>query len=121
MKVLNILIVLSALLFSSESNGQSGDIDSLKAKILKMDLAINNMHNNMVKSHKEFKIGVWNLVAGTVLTIIGATQDAPEGDYSPLLALGGTISLGGTILIIDSHKYFGYGGRKGKKKKSGGR
>lgn len=116
--IYSLLILLIASAFNKELHAQTNDLDSLKEKILRMDVAINNMHNNMVKSHREFKPGVWMMILGSVISTIGlANNDTPNSVTNPLIYLGSGMSLGGCILVIDSHKYFGYGGRRSKKKR----
>jgi hypothetical protein len=103
--------LLVTFFFSQVVQAQSNELDSLKGKILKMELAINNMHTNMIKSHREFKSGVWIAVLGTVISVVGVANN--DASYTnPLIFIGGGISLGGYALVIDSHKYFGFGARR---------
>lgn len=55
MRLLPIFLVKTfSVLFlcSSPAAAQQTELDSLKEKILKMDVAINALHHNMVNAHK---------------------------------------------------------------------
>lgn len=84
-----------------------------------MDVAVNAMHYNMTKAHKQFKTGTFLMFAGAALSIAGTWVLAQEAndlnnnnDQPTLLLLGSGLMLTGGIIQIDSHKWFGYGGRR---------
>lgn len=126
MKTLFIILIAIPLCCRAQS-----DYDSLKQKILKIDVAVNNMHNNMLKAHDQFRTGTILVATGIMISVIGTviiTSNAKESDTYDhgqpvvtgpvMLYLGsGLVAVGG-IMQIDSHKWFGYGGRKSKQKKS---
>lgn len=95
------------------------DYDSLKQKVLNMDVAINAIHHNMMHSHKEFKAGTSLIILGTIMTIAGSLilQDkdgtVTRTNKNPtLIYLGTGVVTIGTIIQIDSHKWIGRGGRE---------
>jgi UDP-N-acetylmuramyl pentapeptide phosphotransferase/UDP-N-acetylglucosamine-1-phosphate transferase len=85
--------------------------DSLKQKILKMDIAINNIHKNMVSSHNEFRAGTIFIVAGILISSFVFVQK-DTSSYSTYLYIGAGLTAIGGVLQIDSHKYFWRGGRR---------
>jgi hypothetical protein len=107
------------ILFTAYHIGHAQDLDSLKHKILKMDLAINNIHYNMVRSHKEFQVGTLFIITGAALTTIGTLLiidepgDLPNNNKNPaLLYAGAGMMTIGTVIQINSHKWIGRAGRK---------
>lgn len=124
MRLLPIFLVKTfSVLFlcSSPAAAQQTELDSLKEKILKMDVAINALHHNMVNAHKQFRTGTALIISGTVLSVVGflMTKDTPENAAkSPgaFVYIGGGMTLAGGIIQLDSHKWFGRGGRMKKKR-----
>lgn len=57
------------------------DYDSLKQKVLRMDLAVNNIHYNMKKHHDQFRSGATITAGGTALALVGIIliADRKEG------------------------------------------
>lgn len=109
----SILLVLILILISANSFGQ--DLDSLKAKILKMDVAVNNIHFNMQKSHNEFRAGTLIMAVGAIVTGIWiAGNDNPGLNEPGIMYTGISISAIGTVLMIDSHKWIGRGAKRKK-------
>lgn len=106
-------ILLILIVISANSFGQ--DLDSLKAKILKMDVAVNNIHFNMQKSHDEFKAGTLIMAVGAIVTGIWiAGQNTSGLDEPRLMYAGVSISAIGAVIMIDSHKWIGRGARRKK-------
>ena len=110
------LFVLVAIAINCHAQA---DYDSLKQKVLNMDMAINAIHHNMVHSHKEFKAGTSLIIMGTILTIAGSLilQDrdgtVTKANKNPtLIYLGTGVVTIGTIIQIDSHKWIGRAGRE---------
>lgn len=109
------------MLTATGGHAQS-DYDSLKQKILKMDAAINTIHLNLTKSHKQFKTGTLIMIAGAAMSLVGVQIISKEaGDSNnnydkPHLLYGGlALTTVGTIIQIDSHKWIGRGGRRERK------
>lgn len=106
-------ILLILIFFTVNSFGQ--DLDSLKAKILKMDVATNNIHFNMQKSHDEFKAGTIIMAVGAIVTGVWiAGQNTSGLDEPGIMYTGISISAIGAVLMIDSHKWIGRGARRKK-------
>lgn len=106
-------ILLIFVFFTVNSFGQ--DLDSLKAKILKMDVAVNNIHFNMQKSHNEFRAGTLIMAVGAIVTGIWISGQNTSGLDEPRLMYAGiSISAIGAVLMIDSHKWIGRGARRKK-------
>lgn len=75
----------------------------------------------MVNAHKQFRTGTALIISGTVLSVVGflMTKDTPENAAkSPgaFVYIGGGMTLAGGIIQLDSHKWFGRGGRMKKKR-----
>lgn len=113
------VFAINALMLAVTLQSHAQDLDSLKQKILKMDIAINAMHYNMTKAHKQFRTGTYMMIAGTVATIIGTmvlSEQAIDGnnnrDQPTLLYVGAGLMTAGGVIQIDSHKWLGRGGRR---------
>lgn len=94
------------------------DYDSLKQKVLRMDLAVNNIHYNMKKHHDQFRSGATITAGGTALALVGIILIADRKDANtigPTLSIAGGIGLTlGSIIMVDSHKWIGRGALKSK-------
>lgn len=111
--------ILTIILATVSLSVFSQNLDSLNQKILKMDLAINSIHYNMDKSHKQFRTGSMFLLAGLVASAVGTfvvnnnTPDDPKNINKPvLLSVGIGLTAVGGIIQLDSHKWIGRGGRR---------
>jgi hypothetical protein len=108
------LLLIPMIFLVSVCNAQS-DYDSLKQKILRMDIAIENIHYNMRESHKEFKTGTIAIVSGILITAVGAhlvSSNKAEEPHVMYIGLGLTGI--GSILQISSHSWIGRGAWKKK-------
>lgn len=105
------LTILSVLAFI---NSYSQDLDSLKQKILAMELNQEHIQLNLTKSHKEFGYGAIVTLAGAIMSAVyvhGRSQDA--GYEKPVLLYAGAgVSLVGACIMVDSHKYIGRAGER---------
>jgi hypothetical protein len=87
--------------------------DSQKFEMLRNELI--NMKNdqtevklNLYKCHKEFKVGVGLAGAGLGLGILGTALIKDDSEIGkPVAIIGSVLSLAGSIVIIDSHKFIG--------------
>ena len=69
--------------------------------ILKMQNEIENTNYRMKKFHKQYFNGVFVLVTGSTIAIVGVLLP------NPLIAIvGGVVTLAGNIVTINSHKWF---------------
>jgi len=103
----NILFIF--LLIPLISIGQEKDIIELRNEI-------NIMKENLDSHHKQFKVGVKISLVAIPITIIGSISTWPV-----MGIIGGVSYLFGTILILDSDKWFGkkYMNKKNKVKSKG--
>lgn len=77
-----------------------------------MDLAINNIHFNMQKHHRQFTTGISVTVIGALVTTIGiviTSNDPDDATGTGLAGTGSAITLAGSVITIDSHKWLGRG------------
>ncbi|MES1219458.1 MAG: hypothetical protein ABUT20_28405 [Bacteroidota bacterium] len=89
--------------------------DSLKQKILKMDIAINTIHQNMVKSDSEYKTGTIFVLSGAAMAICSnflLTEKKHADVKSKGIILGLSLIGIGTVIHIHSHRFLGKGARK---------
>ena len=119
MKSLLLIILLASVLSSQAQVPQTipADYDSLKAKILKIDKAINTLHVNVTKFERQTKAGIGLTVLGGILTTIYFV-DERNGDGKDkrnivgLLYGGSGLIVVGTVLQIDAFKFLKRGARR---------
>lgn len=114
-----VFIALITASYNSHAQGQQplpASYDSLLRKVASMEIAVNNIHNNMVKAHSQYITGSIVLLTGLAIAAIGVSSNSSQSNGSTLIGIGSTISLVGGFIVIDSNKYLGRGGRKEKKK-----
>jgi hypothetical protein len=85
----------------------SGNVDSLKREIMRLDANIDNIQLNLNQTQKRFKLGILTATIGYSIVIAGGQMLGRKNDDigQALLYVGGGIGLGGTILLIDSYRY----------------
>ncbi|MCX2746114.1 hypothetical protein OO013_19705 [Mangrovivirga sp. M17] len=85
------------------------DTTGTEAKIQMMEERLSYLEDNLSKMDKQFKTGAVMAAAGYTVTIIGGLMLGRENDDlgQGLLIAGGTIGLGGTIVLVDAFKYLG--------------
>lgn len=107
-----ILIVL--LIFPMLAKGQAGNYDSLVQRILKLETDNKQIHDNLVRSHGEFRTGTAVFLVGVVVTTASfALADSQTVGLNGTMGMIGTVMMGlGGILQLDSHKYIGRAGTK---------
>lgn len=96
----------------SGSHAQS--LDSLKQRILKLEINQQQIQLNLRKSHKEFGSGALIMLAGAVMSAVYAHGRAQDAGYEKpviLYAGMGLVFVGGAIMV-DSHKYIGRAGER---------
>ncbi|MGK7396193.1 MAG: hypothetical protein ACNS62_16570 [Candidatus Cyclobacteriaceae bacterium M3_2C_046] len=110
-------LLLFTLLFfvhhpSKAQTALSPNVDSLKQEILKVNLEMDHMQRNLVKSYKRLKTGVLIASVGYSVVIAGGLMLGRDNDQlgQALLVTGGVIGFGGGILIFDSFKFIGQAG-----------
>jgi hypothetical protein len=86
----------------------SQKFDMLRNELINMKNEQTEVKLNLYKCHKEFKVGVGMVGAGLGLGILGAAlmKDDP-GIGKPVVIIGSVLSLAGSVVIIDSHKFIG--------------
>lgn len=108
MKISKMLV--TAFVITATSTFAQSDYDSLKQKIIRMDLAIENIHFNMQESHKEFKTGTMAMIAGILLTSVGSHLYSTGSLETPTVTYAGIALTGvGGLLHINSHRFIGRG------------
>lgn len=114
--------ILIFLLFGSSSlftpalaqQQPSHDYDSLKQALLRLDMEVSHVQNNLSMAEKRFKQGVllstigYSVVIAGGLLLGGDNNDLGRG----LLIGGGAMGVAGTFLLVDSFKYIGRAGEK---------
>lgn len=107
------------LIISNISFGQKGTIvqqDSLKILIMNLKNEVSNIKLNLISHHEEFKTGVFLSIAGILSCGLGILSSSPSFLYptpmesnnsKALFVAGGSLIFIGTIIIIDSDKFFG--------------
>lgn len=86
----------------------SQKFDMLRNELINMKNEQTELKLNLYKCQKEFKVGVGMVGAGLGLGILGAAlmKDEP-GIGKPVVIIGSVLSLAGSVVIIDSHKFIG--------------
>jgi hypothetical protein len=98
------------------------DYDSLKAKILKMDVAINNLHVNVTRYQNQTKAGSIITLVGAVITTVYLVDAGHPNDDSMgvgkskryntgLLYAGSGLMAAGAVVSFDALKHLKRGGR----------
>jgi hypothetical protein len=109
-------ITLCILLMAYSLLGMSQNLDSLKQRILKIELEQRSDDYRMHRFTKQYSNGTWLLIAGTATTLINwFVQDRLDNDnHFPHkietrkqigFVLGGALIVGGTALQIDAHRH----------------
>lgn len=104
--------------------------DILRNELIKMKNDQTEVKLNLYKCHQEFKVGVGMLGTGIGLGILGtaiiSNQDPQANQYNrgidgkTVAIIGGVLSLAGSIVIADSHKFIARASLTGIKVNFGG-
>ncbi len=105
MKKLILIIFLSPLFAHSQ-------IDSTEIKIAQLKSGIIYMRDNLKKCHSEFSTGMSISFAGMFVGIasVAITTDKEKDLRDILLIAGGGLTIIGSVIMWDSHKYIGRAG-----------
>ena len=96
--------------------------DMLRNELIKMKDEQTEVKLNLYKCHKEFKVGVGLAGAGIGLGILGtALLSDPSAPGKEIAIIGSVLSLAGSIVIIDSHKFIAKASLSGIKVEFGGK
>jgi hypothetical protein len=96
--------------------------DMLRNELIKMKDEQTEVKLNLYKCHKEFKVGVGLAGAGIGLGILGtALLSDPSAPGKEIAIIGSVLSLAGSIVIIDSHKFIAKASLTGIKVEFGGK
>ena len=97
--------------------------DMLRSELIKMKDEQTEVKLNLYKCHKEFKVGVGLVGAGIGLGILGTAQllNNPSGPGKEIAIIGSVLSLAGSIVIVDSHKFVAKASLTGIKIEFGGK
>ena len=97
--------------------------DMLRSELIKMKDEQTEVKLNLYKCHKEFKVGVGLVGAGIGLGILGTAQllNNPSGPGKEIAIIGSVLSLAGSIVIVDSHKFIAKASLTGIKVEFGGK
>ena len=97
--------------------------DMLRSELIKMKDEQTEVKLNLYKCHKEFKVGVGLVGAGIGLGILGTAQllNNPSGPGKEIAIIGSVLSLAGSIVIVDSHKFLAKASLTGIKIEFGGK
>ena len=102
----------------------SEKFDVLRNELMQMKNDQTEVKLNLYKCHQEFKVGVGMAGAGLGLGILAYAQvqsDPRMGDVAkPIAIIGSILSLAGSIVMIDSHKFIGRASLTGIKVDFGG-
>jgi hypothetical protein len=100
----------------------SQKFDMLRNELIKMKDEQTEVKLNLYKCHKEFKVGVGLAGAGIGLGILGtALLSDPSAPGKEIAIIGSVLSLAGSIVIIDSHKFIAKASLTGIKVEFGGK
>jgi len=82
--------------------------DSLKQAVITLQHEVDNINLNLQRSKKQMRIGVLVATIGYTVTIIGGLTLSNNSNVgNALLITGGAVGITGTVLMVDSFKYFG--------------
>ena len=97
--------------------------DMLRNELTKMKDEQTEVKLNLYKCHQEFKVGVGLVGAGIGLGILGTAQllNNPSGPGKEVAIIGSILSLAGSIVIVDSHKFIAKASLTGIKIEFGGK
>ena len=100
----------------------SEKFEVLRRELIQMKNDQTDVKLNLYKCHQEFKVGLGMVGAGLGLGILGyaqASSGSPSG--APIAIIGGVLSLAGSIVILDSHKFIAKASLTGIKVEFGGK
>lgn len=104
------------------SMSDSQKFDMLRNELIKMKDEQTEIKLNLYKCHKEFKVGVGLVGAGVGLGILGtALLKNPSAPGKEIVIIGSVLSLAGSFVIIDSHKFIAKASLTGIKVEFGGK
>ena len=120
---LALIFIIGLLTFQSFSQTtdslMTNEFKLIKQKILALETNSEIVQSNLSKCHKQWSVGLGLNIVGYGFSGIGTwllietntnpTQKDPTVGYA-MMAGGGLLSLIGTIVIMDSHKYIGKAG-----------
>ena len=100
----------------------SEKFEVLRRELIQMKNDQTDVKLNLYKCHQEFKVGLGMVGAGLGFGILGYAQ-ASSGSPSgvPIAIIGGVLSLAGSIVILDSHKFIAKASLTGIKVEFGGK
>ena len=100
----------------------SEKFEVLRRELIQMKNDQTDVKLNLYKCHQEFKVGLGMVGAGLGFGILGYAQ-ASSGSPSgvPIAIIGGVLSLAGSIVILDSHKFIAKASLTGIKIEFGGK
>lgn len=93
-------------------NAKSQSLDSLKQRILKLETEVSTIDHNLTQSHKQFQRGYVALILGTLANVAYIHSVKVDNKREILLYVEIPVSLYGSILMVDSHKYIGRSRRR---------
>lgn len=99
-----IFILFLAFTFNSKAQDTINN-PSMPIKEVTISNELKFIRMNLRKSHNQFKTGAVMYAASVIPIGLGFASNQP-----PLIYAGGVISLIGTIVMINSHKYIGRAG-----------
>ena len=106
----NLLLILVCL-FPNLCMAQRNELDSLEQKVIKIDLAVNTMHGNMVKTSNRYIIGAIITVAGAAVMYIGSTRTDVDTSKN-ITRAGGGVAVLGFAVSVSAFAHLGQGGRR---------
>lgn len=125
MKKIKLALLLTIGLLSFQSFGQTPDslitneIKLIKQKILALETNTEILQSNLNKCHKQWSLGLGINAAGLGFSGVGTwllietstnpTRKDPTVGYA-MIASGGVLSLIGTLVMLESHRYIGEAG-----------
>jgi len=122
MKKIKLLFVFVIGMMALQSKGQVDTLNkskSIETRLLELEKNTEILQSNLKKCDAQWSYGVGVNITGLAFSGIGTwllietntnpTQKDPTVGYA-MIAGGGIISLIGTIVMLDSHKYIGKAG-----------
>lgn len=122
---MKILVSLALIISVTFSVSAQSEYDSLKAKVLKIDVAVNNLHTNMVRYERQHKTGMILSITGALLSTTFAIieterarkhESVDGGNYQTnhrsLVYIGAGAAVAGFVISFDALKHLKRGGRK---------
>lgn len=103
--ILTLFVILNALLVNSQTDS------TINLRLNRLEQNNEVIKTNLTKCHKQWTTGLGVVGSGFIVsgfgTLISATNGSNPKDGAYIIGAGGLISLIGSIIMIDSHKYIG--------------